>query len=74
MIQNLCWRVPFLLILYEIANLWMISFVSDQEHPNCGEIVVWGSRVQAQGRIFFTDEDKIMDSTEDSLSCGALIE
>ena len=43
------------------------------QNSDCSEIEVWGSRMQAQGRIFFHDEDKIMTSTGDALSCDALI-
>ena len=43
------------------------------QNPDCSEIEEWGSRMQAQGHMFGPDEDKIMDSTGDALSCDALI-
>jgi hypothetical protein len=43
------------------------------QNPDCSEIEEWGSRMQVQGHMFFPNEDKIMDSTGDALSCDALI-
>ena len=43
------------------------------QNPGCSEIEEWGSRMQAQGHMFFPDGDRIMDPTGDALSCDALI-
>jgi hypothetical protein len=51
------------------------------QNPGCSEIEEWGSRIQAQGHIFYPDNDKIyvgntgcaLDSTGDALACDALI-
>ena len=43
------------------------------QNPNCREVEEWGSRMQVQGRMFFYDEDKVINPTGDALSCDALI-
>ncbi len=43
------------------------------QNPDCSEIEEWGSKMQAQGRMFYPDEDKIVGSAGGALSCDALI-
>ena len=43
------------------------------QHPDCGETEEWGSRTQAQGHMFFPNDDYVIDPTEETLSCDALI-
>ena len=43
------------------------------QNTDCSEVEVWGSRMQAQGHIFFVNEDKIIEAKGGASSCEALI-
>ncbi len=43
------------------------------QNPDCSETEEWGGTSQAQGHLFYPDNDMIIDPIGDALSCDALI-
>jgi hypothetical protein len=44
-----------------------------KQHPDCSETEEWGTRRQAQGHMFFPNDDYVLDLTAETLPCDALI-
>ena len=60
-----------ILVVYHLLSSPLL--LGHNQDPDCGECEEWGSRVQAQGHLFFDVNDRVIPGRGNARSCDALI-